>query len=858
MAPPLQFATAVIMVQVDGSKIASGANKVKPKVNRAFGKLGQLSGQVFSRAFGAAGVVGLGIAFGKMASMGEQFNRKMRSSLAIMGDVSQALRVDMKEAALEAARTTQFSAAQAAESFFFLASAGLTAKQSIVAMPQVAKFAQAGMFNLSRATDLATDAQSALGLTVDDAQQNLINMTRVTDVLVKGNTLANASVEQLSQSMTTKAGAAAKIAGMEIEELTSILLALADQGVKAHDAGTAINIVLRDLKTKATENAEAFKDLDVSVFNAFGQMNNIADIIGDLEKALSGMNAEQQNVILSQLGFIDKSKIFLQSLIGTSHKMRQFQRDLRDVGGMTRDVANKQLTPFQKAVAKIGVAFTRLGITVINVMNPMIKLLGDSIILTMKLIAGFAAYATVMILVSKATLAATLAGKAFNVILAISNVLLGGTVGLAKVAVALAAGAAVFAAMGIALGGVQDEINDVTKSIDRMSDSLEGVDGVTGKIKNKFESIFETVKLTTAELKKQRTAEGPTPEEKAEQRRLENRRPSEIFMDEQRKLSDALKDIVTAIGQWMRSDAAKRLLFGKQAFPEDSGIPTGVAGEVRDSLIQRHRDLMGGAQMRLPGMGKTEQAREEANKRLTALLEDMMTPLEEYKKLQEEVNEALAAGAGGEKGAEVLKRAADELTGYSNALENVNDETFKLKNGLSDLEFTFAMIDKAGKQTPEQMRKLEDAIVGLQIEIEKDEARVKNQRDVAQKEREKEAEARRKFEEDKTFKKGLADPTIEAQKTFSRLSDMFRWKEISPEEYERGLKRLQKQIEQPTTQITGRMGFAAFGMAIQDALLKDDTPKKTLKELERQTKLSGDLVTEFKRLQPQPLLREGA
>ena len=87
---------------------------------------------------------------------------------------------------------------------------------------------------------------------------------------------------------------------------------------------------------------------------------------------------------------------------------------------------------------------------------------------------------------------------------------------------------------------------------------------------------------------------------------------------------------------------------------------------------------------------------------------------------------------------------------------------------------------------------------------------------------------------------------------------MFRWKEISPEEYERGLKRLQKQIEQPTTQITGRMGFAAFGMAIQDALLKDDTPKKTLKELERQTKLSGDLVTEFKRLQPQPLLREGA
>ena len=176
----------------------------------------------------AIGVVSGAAVFVGLIRSGEDFNRKMRSSLAIMGEVSTALRVDMKNAAFEAARATTFSAAQAAESYFFLASAGLSAEQSIASMSQVATFAQAGMFNLARATELATDAQSALGLTVKDPQENLKNLTHVTDVLVKANTLANASVEQFAMALTNKAAAAAKIVGMEIEEVVAVLAAFAD------------------------------------------------------------------------------------------------------------------------------------------------------------------------------------------------------------------------------------------------------------------------------------------------------------------------------------------------------------------------------------------------------------------------------------------------------------------------------------------------------------------------------------------------------------------------------------------------------------------------------------------------------
>ncbi len=316
-------------------------------------------------------------AFVQLIKSGEDFNQKMRQSLAIMGEVSTALRVDMRNAAFEVARTTKFSAAEAAEAYFFLASAGLTAQQSVAAMPAVAMFAQAGMFNLARATELATDAQSALGLTVKDPIQNLKNLTRVTDVLVKANTLANATVEQFALSMTNKAAAAAKIVGMEIEELTAILAAFADQGVKGARAGNAINIVLRELQSKAIENQEAFQRFGVTVFDSLGKLQKIADVVGDLELALGHMSDETKKATLMQLGFSNRSVIFLQTLLGTSEKIREYERNLKSAGGTTKKVADVQLTAMQVGIAKLGATFTRLSSLAASAIGQMVKLLGE-------------------------------------------------------------------------------------------------------------------------------------------------------------------------------------------------------------------------------------------------------------------------------------------------------------------------------------------------------------------------------------------------------------------------------------------------------------------------------------------------
>ncbi len=173
----------------------------------------------------AAGV-GAGLGLRSAIQQADAFQVAMTNSLAIMGNVSQAMREDMVTAAQAVAMQTRFSAKEAAEAYFFLASAGLDAAQSIGALPTVAKFAQAGNFDLALATDLLTDAQSALGLSVKDVTKNMKNMARVGDVLVKANTLANATVEQFSEALTTKAGAALRNLGKDVEEGVAVLSVL--------------------------------------------------------------------------------------------------------------------------------------------------------------------------------------------------------------------------------------------------------------------------------------------------------------------------------------------------------------------------------------------------------------------------------------------------------------------------------------------------------------------------------------------------------------------------------------------------------------------------------------------------------
>ncbi len=367
------------------AKFAAGINKASnslTSLGNTSSKIGGLMRSKLGFLLGAAGVSGGAAGMVQFVKAGEGFNSTFRKSTSIMGDLSDAMKSDMKAAAFEVAKTTKFSASQAAQAYFFLASAGMSAEQSLAAMPTVAKVAQAGQFDLALATDLVTDAQSALGLSSKDAAENLENMSRVSNVLVKANTLANATVEQFSKSLTNKVGAALRQTNKDIEEGVAVLAALADQGIKGEEAGTALSIVMRDLQTKALDPklSSSFRELGISVFDANGNMMPMVSIISQLEKRLVGASAETQKLTLMQLGFTDKSVGFLQTLIGTSDKIRDYEAALRDAGieqDVLNEIAGKQMSPIEEGWARLSGTITEVASKVATDLGPRFKQVFD-------------------------------------------------------------------------------------------------------------------------------------------------------------------------------------------------------------------------------------------------------------------------------------------------------------------------------------------------------------------------------------------------------------------------------------------------------------------------------------------------
>jgi TP901 family phage tail tape measure protein len=292
-----------------------------------------------------------------------------------MGDVSDKMRGDMRAAAIEVSKTTMFSASQAADAFFYLSSAGYSAEQALKSMPVVANFAQAGYFDLAQATNMLADSQSALGMRTGDAQKDMVNMTRISDVLSKANIIANAEVQDFAAALQNNAAGALRLVNKEVEEGVAVLAADADQGIKGEEAGTALGIVMRDLQTKSLKHAAAFKTAGVEVFNAGGKMNNMADIIEYLEQRLEGLSDAQKKQQLLTMGFADRSVAFLQTLIGTSDRIREYEGELRNASGTTSEIADKIQTPLDKALNQFKGRVQELA----EAMAPAIKIMAEYI-----------------------------------------------------------------------------------------------------------------------------------------------------------------------------------------------------------------------------------------------------------------------------------------------------------------------------------------------------------------------------------------------------------------------------------------------------------------------------------------------
>ena len=353
-----QSATAVQKIAASGEKLKTVGNNISS------------AGQKLLPVTGA--VAGLGAAAVTTAANFESSMSQVQATMGITKDSMSTVdgqsvnTMDtLSKLAKKMGAETAFSASECAEALNYLALAGYDTQQMCDTLPTVLNLAAAGDIALADASDMVTDAMSALGMGVDEAGT-------MVDQMAKTASTTNTSVAQLGEGILT-IGATAKSIKGGTAELNTALGILANNGIKGAEGGTHLRNIILSLQSPTDAAAKQMEALGISVYDSEGNMRSLNDILGDLNTSMDGMtSAEKSNIISSIFNKTDLSSVNA-LLANTGSTWDDLQQKIRNSGGAAGQMADTQLDNLQGQITILKSALEGLAISFGELLMPAIK-----------------------------------------------------------------------------------------------------------------------------------------------------------------------------------------------------------------------------------------------------------------------------------------------------------------------------------------------------------------------------------------------------------------------------------------------------------------------------------------------------
>lgn len=319
-----------------------------------------------------AAVAGLGTAAVTTAANFESSMSQVQATMGITKDSMSTVNGEsvntmnaLSNLAKEMGSKTAFSASECAEALNYLALAGYNTQEMTDTLPTVLNLAAAGGLDLASASDMVTDAMSALGLGVSDAET-------MVDQMSKTASTTNTSVAQLGEGILT-IGATAKSVKGGTAELNTALGILANNGIKGAEGGTHLRNIILSLQNPTDKAADAMKTLGVDVYDSQGNMRSMNDILGDLNKSMDGMTSEEKaNIISTIFNKTDLSSVNA-LLANTGDTWDSLQQSITNSGGAAQQMADTQLDNLQGQLTILKSALEGLAISFGELLMPAIK-----------------------------------------------------------------------------------------------------------------------------------------------------------------------------------------------------------------------------------------------------------------------------------------------------------------------------------------------------------------------------------------------------------------------------------------------------------------------------------------------------
>lgn len=305
--------------------------------------------------------------FGKSAAtaaidVGSSFEEQMSKVKAISGATEEEF-VALSNKAEEMGATTKFTATQAGQGLEYMAMAGWDASASIEALPAVLNLAAAAGEDLGKTSDIVTDAMTAFNMKADEAN-------RFTDVLAATATSANTNVSMMGETFKYVAPVAGAM-GYSIEDTSIQIGLMANAGIKATMAGTALRSIITRISTDAGASSTQLgalgtltEELGVEFYNLDGSARALNDVISESREVWAGLSEQQQVNYAKAIAGQEAISAWMALMNASEADVKKVTAAIEECDGAAENMANTMQDNLKGKITIMGSALEGLGITV--------------------------------------------------------------------------------------------------------------------------------------------------------------------------------------------------------------------------------------------------------------------------------------------------------------------------------------------------------------------------------------------------------------------------------------------------------------------------------------------------------------
>lgn len=354
--------TAVDQTNARRLAIGGAVNTMVQDVSRSVQRLQQHFNRMTS---------GISLVSGFMTFFGARsvYNfEKMSNKLEAVTKMTETQTQKIREFAKELNGLFPFTNEQIMSAAFELGRAGFKYEQILGSLKDTLNLSLAGDIELQEAADIATNILTAMRLPRKTAEQTAESLRRVNDAIAYTAANSNTDVRMMGETLKY-VGPMAAAAGLSIEQVAAASMVMAQNGIRASEAGVAMRSALVRMvrPTKPMLAALAQMNVNIDDFIKRGRIISAQDVISSLaidgvdatgyekqieailndpsiNKSLSKLTAKLTEIIGGDGGAMDKSKLAevitdTLTAAGSEIDFFGFLQALREKGADVGDVA---------------------------------------------------------------------------------------------------------------------------------------------------------------------------------------------------------------------------------------------------------------------------------------------------------------------------------------------------------------------------------------------------------------------------------------------------------------------------------------------------------------------------------------